>query len=98
MESYDEKGVAKNFKPEAAELLEAALKALKRCRNLTLKLPKHCTIKLRKNTAFPLARQFTPRACAYRAHRKPGLFDVMVLWAAKNLERMEKAVEFIKNM
>lgn len=71
VESYDEKGVAKHFKPEAAELLEACIEGIKALPEFNLETTEALYNKIAEEHGFPLARQFTPRALRLPAHRKP---------------------------
>ena len=100
VESYDEKGVAKHFKPEAVELLEACIEGIKALPEFTLETTEALYNKIAEEHGLSLGKAIHPTRLALTGRTvSPGLFDVMVLLGReKCLERMEKAVEFIKNM
>ena len=100
VESYDEKGVAKHFKPEAAELLEACIEGIKALPEFNLETTEALYNKIAEEHGLSLGKAIHPTRLALTGRTvSPGLFDVMVLLGReKTLERMEKAVEFIKNM
>ena len=100
VESYDEKGIAKHFKPEAAELLEACIEGIKALPEFNLETTEALYNKIAEEHGLSLGKAIHPTRLALTGRTvSPGLFDVMVLLGReKTLERMEKAVEFIKNM
>ena len=100
VESYDEKGVAKHFKPEAAELLKACIEGIKALPEFNLETTEALYNKIAEEHGLSLGKAIHPTRLALTGRTvSPGLFDVMVLLGReKTLERMEKAVEFIKNM
>ena len=100
VESYDEKGVAKHFKPEAVELLQACIDGIKALPEFNLETTEALYNKIAEEHGLSLGKAIHPTRLALTGRTvSPGLFDVMVLLGReKCLERMEKAVEFIKNM
>ena len=90
-ESYDEKGVAKHFKPEAAELLEACIEGIKALPEFNLETTEALYNKIAEEHGLSLGKAIHPTRLALTGRTvSPGLFDVMVLlgrcfWAAKKL-------------
>mgnify|MGYP000846324132 FL=1 len=97
-DSYDPKGVAKSFKPEAADLLQKAHDALAALPVFDLKTTEECYNKLAEELGLSLGKVIHPTRLALTGRTfSPGMFDVMVLLGReKTLERMEKAIAFIK--
>ena len=94
VDSYDPKGVAKSFKPEAADLLQKAHDALAALPVFDLATTEACYNKL----AEELGKVIHPTRLALTGRTfSPGMFDVMVLLGReKTLERLEKAIAFIQ--
>lgn len=100
VESYDEKGVAKHFKPEAAELLEKCIAALKADEVFDLTSTEAIYNKIAADNGLALGKVIHPTRLALTGRTvSPGMFDVMVLLGKeKTLARMRKAVEYIKSL
>lgn len=97
-DSYDPKGAAKSFKPEAADLLQKAHDALAALPVFDLKTTEECYNKLAEELGLSLGKVIHPTRLALTGRTfSPGMFDVMVLLGReKTLERLEKAIAFIK--
>lgn len=100
VEAYDEKGVAKHFKPEAAELLEKCIAALEADEVFDLTSTEAIYNKIAADNGLALGKVIHPTRLALTGHTvSPGMFDVMVLLGKeKTLARMRKAVEYIKSL
>ena len=100
VESYDEKGVAKHFKPEAVALLEECIAAVEADDVYSLETTEAAYNKIAADNNLALGKVIHPTRLALTGRTvSPGMFDVMVLLGKeKTLERLHKAVEFIKNM
>ena len=96
--SYDEKGVAKHFKPEAAELLEKCIAAIEADDVYDLASTEAAYNKIAADNGLALGKVIHPTRLALTGRTvSPGMFDVMVLLGKeKTLARMRKAVEYIK--
>lgn len=100
VEAYDEKGVAKHFKPEAAELLEKCIAALEADEVFDLTSTEVIYNKIAADNGLALGKVIHPTRLALTGRTvSPGMFDVMVLLGKeKTLARMRKAVEYIKSL
>ena len=100
VESYDEKGVAKHFKPEAVALLEQCIAAVEADDVYSLETTEAAYNKIAADNGLALGKVIHPTRLALTGRTvSPGMFDVMVLLGKKKtLERLHKAVEFIKAM
>lgn len=100
VESYDEKGVAKHFKPEAVALLEQCIAAVEADSVYSLETTEAAYNKIAADNNLALGKVIHPTRLALTGRTvSPGMFDVMVLLGKeKTLARLHKAVEFIKNM
>ncbi len=100
IEAYDEKGVAKHFKPEAAELLEKCIAALEADEVFDLTSTEAVYNKIAEDNGLALGKVIHPTRLALTGRTvSPGMFDVMVLLGKeKTLARMRKAVEYIKSL
>lgn len=100
VESYDEKGVAKHFKPEAVALLEECIAAVEADDVYSLETTEAAYNKIAADNNLALGKVIHPTRLALTGRTvSPGMFDVMVLLGKeKTLARLHKAVEFIKNM
>ena len=98
VEEYDEKGVAKHFKPEAAELLEKCKAALEADEVFDLASTEAIYNKIAEDNQLALGKVIHPTRLALTGRTvSPGMFDVMVLLGKeRTLARMQKAIEFIK--
>lgn len=98
VDSYDPKGVAKSFKPEAADLLQKAHDALAALPVFDLATTEACYNKLAEELGLSLGKVIHPTRLALTGRTfSPGMFDVMVLLGReKTLERLEKAITFIQ--
>ena len=100
VESYDEKGVAKHFKPEVVALLEECIAAVEADDVYSLETTEAAYNKIAADNNLALGKVIHPTRLALTGRTvSPGMFDVMVLLGKeKTLARLRKAVEFIKNM
>lgn len=100
VETYDEKGVAKHFKPEAVALLEQCIAAVEADDVYSLETTEAAYNKIAADNNLALGKVIHPTRLALTGRTvSPGMFDVMVLLGKeKTLARLHKAVEFIKNM
>lgn len=100
VEAYDEKGVAKHFKSEAAELLEKCIAALEADEVFDLTSTEAIYNKIAADNGLALGKVIHPTRLALTGRTvSPGMFDVMVLLGKeKTLARMRKAVEYIKSL
>lgn len=100
VESYDEKGVAKHFKPETVALLEECIAAVEADDVYSLETTEAAYNKIAAGNNLALGKVIHPTRLALTGRTvSPGMFDVMVLLGKeKTLARLHKAVEFIKNM
>jgi glutamyl-tRNA synthetase len=97
-DEYDPKGVKKSFKPEAADLLQKAHDALAALPEFNLETTEACYNKLAEDLGTTLGKVIHPTRLALTGRTfSPGMFDVMVLLGReKTLERLDKAIAFIK--
>lgn len=100
IEEYDEKGVAKHFKPEAAALLEQCMAALAADEVFDLASTEAIYNKISEDNGLALGKVIHPTRLALTGRTvSPGMFDVMVLLGKeKTLARMQAAIDFIKGM
>ena len=96
--AYDEKGVAKHFKPEAAELLALCREKLAALPEFNLENTEKVYTEIAEAKGLALGKVIHPTRLALTGRTvSPGLFDVMViLGREKTLARMDKAIAFIK--
>lgn len=98
VESYDEKGAAKFFKPEAAELLQKCYDTLAALEVFDLKTTEDAYNKLAEELGLSLGKVIHPTRLALTGRTfSPGMFDVMVLLGKeKTLARLQQAIAYIK--
>ena len=97
---YDEKGVSKHFKPEAIGLLEQCVAAIEADEVYDLASTEAAYNKIAEENGLALGKVIHPTRLALTGRTvSPGMFDVMVLLGKeKTLERMHKAIEYIKGL
>lgn len=95
---YDAKGVAKHFKPESVSLLEQCIAAVEADEVYDLASTEAAYNKIAADNELALGKVIHPTRLALTGRTvSPGMFDVMVLLGKeKTLERLHKAVEYIK--
>lgn len=95
---YDPKGVAKNFKSESVGLLEQCIAAVEADEVYDLASTEAAYNKIAADNGLALGKVIHPTRLALTGRTvSPGMFDVMVLLGKeKTLERLHKAVEYIK--
>lgn len=100
IEAYDEKGVAKHFKPEAVELLEKCKAALAADDVFDLASTEAIYNKIAEENGLALGKVIHPTRLALTGRTvSPGMFDVMVLLGKeKTLARLEAAITYIKSL
>lgn len=100
IEEYDEKGVGKHFKPEAVGLLEQCIAAIEADEVYDLASTEAAYNKIAEDNGLALGKVIHPTRLALTGRTvSPGMFDVMVLLGKeKTLERMHKAIEYIKTL
>lgn len=100
VEEYDEKGVGKHFKPEAIGLLEQCIAAIEADEVYDLASTEAAYNKIAEDNGLALGKVIHPTRLALTGRTvSPGMFDVMVLLGKeKTLERMHKAIEYIKTL
>ena len=99
--SYDEKGVRKHFRKEnAAEYLAKAKERLAALSDFTLETTEAAYRELSEELGIKAGEIIHPTRLAISGRTMgPGLFDIMViLGKEKTLERMERAIQYIKNL
>ncbi len=97
---YDEKGVAKHFKPEAVALLEKCIAAIEADEVYDLTSTEAAYNKIAEENGLSLGKVIHPTRLALTGRTvSPGMFDVMVLLGKeRTLARMYKAIEYIKSL
>lgn len=100
VDEYDTKGVIKHFKPESAALLEQCIAAVKADDVYDLVSTEAAYSKIAADNDLALGKVIHPTRLALTGRTvSPGMFDVMVLLGKKKtLERLEKAVAYIKSL
>lgn len=100
LEGYDEKGVAKHFKPETIGLLEQCRAALAADEVFDLASTEALYNKIAADNGLALGKVIHPTRLALTGRTvSPGMFDVMVLLGKeKTLSRLDKAIEYIKTL
>ena len=98
VEEYDAKGVGKHFKKESIALLEQLIEAVGKDETYDLNSLEALYNSVAQANNLSLGKVVHPTRLALTGRTvSPGLFDVMVLLGKeKTLERMQKAVEYIK--
>ena len=98
--AYDEKGVAKHFKPEAVELLEKCIAAIEADSVYDLNTTEAAYNKIAEENGLSLGKVIHPTRLALTGRTvSPGMFDVMVLLGKeKTLDRMHRAIAYIKSL
>jgi len=96
--TYDAKGVAKHFKPEAADLLTMCREKLAALPEFNLENTEKVYTEIAEAKGLALGKVIHPTRLALTGRTvSPGLFDVMViLGREKTLARMDAAIAFIK--
>ena len=96
---YDEKGVAKHFKPENIAIMEQCIAAIEADEVYDLASTEAAYNKIAAESGLALGKVIHPTRLALTGRTvSPGMFDVMVLLGKeKTLERMHKAIAYIKN-
>jgi glutamyl-tRNA synthetase len=99
VDSYDEKGVAKHFKPEAADLLQKCYDKLSSLSEFNLETTETAYHQLADELGIAFGKVIHPTRLALTGRTfSPGMFDVMVLLGReKTLERIKKAIAFIQS-
>lgn len=100
VEHYDEKGVSKHFNREALKLLQNCIDGLEALDEFNLESTEAVYNAIAAKENLSLGKVIHPTRLALTGRTvSPGLFDVMVLLGKeKTLERMRKAVEYIKTL
>lgn len=100
VDEYDVKGVSKHFKLESAALLEQCIAAIKADDVYDLVSTETAYSKIAADNDLALGKVIHPTRLALTGRTvSPGMFDVMVLLGKeKTLERLEKAVAYIKSL
>ena len=95
---YDAKGAAKQFKGEAAELLQYCREQLAALPEFTLASTEKCYNDIAATKGLGLGKVIQPSRLALTGRTvSPGMFDVMTLLGReKTLERLDAAVKYIK--
>lgn len=98
VEEYDAKGVGKHFKKESIALLEQLIEAIGKDETYDLNSLEALYNSVAQANNLSLGKVVHPTRLALTGRTvSPGLFDVMVLLGKeKTLERMQKAVDYIK--
>ena len=96
---YDEKGIAKHFTPDAAELLSACLKSLNLLEDFTLPAMEKTYAEIAENKGIALGKLIHPTRLALTGRMvSPGLFDVMLLLGReKTIKRLQNAINYINS-
>lgn len=99
IDAYDEKGVAKHFKPEAIALLTDCMNALAADEEFSLTSTEAIYNDISAKKEIALGKVIHPTRLALTGRTvSPGMFDVMVLLGKeRTLARMQKAIDYIKN-
>ena len=98
---YDAKGVAKHFKPESVAILEQCIAAIEADDVYDLATTEAAYNKIAADNDLSLGKVIHPTLRLALTGRtvSPGMFDVMVLLGKeKTLNRLHKAVEYIKSL
>lgn len=97
---YDAKGVAKYFKPESVAILEQCIAAIEADDVYDLATTEAAYNKIAADNDLSLGKVIHPTRLALTGRTvSPGMFDVMVLLGKeKTLNRLHKAVEYIKSL
>ena len=97
---YDAKGVAKHFKPESVAILEQCIAAIEADDVYDLATTEAAYNKIAADNDLSLGKVIHPTRLALTGRTvSPGMFDVMVLLGKeKTLNRLHKAVEYIKSL
>lgn len=97
---YDAKGVAKHFKPESVDILEQCIAAIEADDVYDLATTEAAYNKIAADNDLSLGKVIHPTRLALTGRTvSPGMFDVMVLLGKeKTLNRLHKAVEYIKSL
>lgn len=97
---YDAKGVAKHFKPECVDILEQCIAAIEADDVYDLATTEAAYNKIAADNDLSLGKVIHPTRLALTGRTvSPGMFDVMVLLGKeKTLNRLHKAVEYIKSL
>ena len=97
---YDEKGVAKHFKPEAVTILNECIAGLEALPEFTLENTEAVYNAVAEKTELALGKVIHPTRLALTGRTvSPGLFDVMVLLGKeKTIRRMKEAIAFINSL
>lgn len=100
LDGYDEKGVSKHFKPEAAGLLEKCLAGLEADTVFDLASTEAVYNKVAADNGLSLGKVIHPTRLALTGRTvSPGMFDVMVLLGKeKTLARIRQAIDYIKSL
>ena len=97
---YDDKGVAKYFKPEAVTILNECIAGLEALPEFTLENTEAVYNAVAEKTELALGKVIHPTRLALTGRTvSPGLFDVMVLLGKeKTIRRMKEAIAFINSL
>jgi len=99
VESYDPRGDAKQFTPEAADLLQKCRDALAALEPFDLQTTEAAYNQLAETLGLKLGKLIHPTRLALTGRTfSPGMFDVMVLLGReKTLDRIDRAIAYIRN-
>lgn len=97
---YDDKGVAKYFKPEAVTILNECIAGLEALPEFTLENTEAVYNAVAEKTELALGKVIHPTRLALTGRTvSPGLFDVMVLLGKEiTIRRMKEAIAFINSL
>mgnify|MGYP003587312623 CR=1 FL=1 len=100
VKEYDEKGVAKHFKPEAVEILNECLSGLESLEDFSLTSTEKLYNDIAERTGLALGKVIHPTRLALTGRTvSPGLFDVMLLLGKdKTIKRIKDAIAFINSL
>ena len=98
VDAYDEKGGAKHFMPENIPVMEACIAAIEADDVYDLASTEAAYNKIAAESGLALGKVIHPTRLALTGRTvSPGMFDVMVLLGKeRTIERLKKAIEFIK--
>jgi glutamyl-tRNA synthetase len=100
LDGYDEKGVAKHFKLENIAIMEQCIAAIEADEVYDLASTEAAYNKIAADNNLALGKVIHPTRLALTGRTvSPGMFDVMVLLGKeKTLERMHRAIAYIKSL
>ena len=97
---YDEKGIAKHFKPEAVQILTDCLNGLEALEEFSLENTEKVYNDIAERNEMALGKVIHPTRLALTGRTvSPGLFDVMLLLGKeKTIKRIKDAIIFINSL